>query len=209
MASADCLLQTVGHIGKPPARRTILGEQVKLLIEPAVIVRQTSRHPIVAVPNLARLVSGRRFRRAAKERQRRLDQLTVGRGGRGARAISKWASAGQAEGKVDTTYRQAFKRCMPELLSWVVTVIRVSKYKASDGFPGPSSSIRHPLSVFPSLRRGPPRPDQTLRDRVLNFEASDLDASQKATTLLAGQCPAKVSPVATRTRVPARWTDRR
>ncbi len=42
---------------------------------------------------------------------------------------------------------------MPDLLSWVVTVIRGSKYKASDVFPGPGSNIRHPLSVFPSLHR--------------------------------------------------------
>ena len=44
---------------------------------------------------------------------------------------------------------------MPGLLSWVVTVIRVSKFKASDVFPGPGSNIRHPLPVFPSLHRVP------------------------------------------------------
>ena len=44
---------------------------------------------------------------------------------------------------------------MPGLLSWVVTVIRGSKYEASDVVPGPGSSIRHPLSVFPSLHRVP------------------------------------------------------
>ena len=44
---------------------------------------------------------------------------------------------------------------MPGLLSWVVTVIRSSKFKASDVFPGPGSNIRHPLSVFPSLHRVP------------------------------------------------------
>ena len=37
---------------------------------------------------------------------------------------------------------------MPGLLSWVVTVIRVSKFEASDVFPNPGSNIRHPLSVF-------------------------------------------------------------
>jgi len=42
---------------------------------------------------------------------------------------------------------------MPGLLSWVVTVIRDSKFKASDVFLGPGSNIRHPLSVFPSLHR--------------------------------------------------------
>ncbi len=44
---------------------------------------------------------------------------------------------------------------MPGLLSWVVTVIRGSKYEASDVFPGPGPNIRHPLSVFPSLHRVP------------------------------------------------------
>ena len=44
---------------------------------------------------------------------------------------------------------------MPGLLSWVVMVIRGSKYKASDVVPGPGSNIRHPLSVFPSLHRVP------------------------------------------------------
>jgi hypothetical protein len=44
---------------------------------------------------------------------------------------------------------------MPGLLSWVVTVIRDSKFEASDVFPGPGSTIRHPLSVFPSLHRVP------------------------------------------------------
>ena len=44
---------------------------------------------------------------------------------------------------------------MPGLLSWVVTVIRDSKYKASDVGLGPGPNIRHPLSVFPSLHRVP------------------------------------------------------
>ncbi len=44
---------------------------------------------------------------------------------------------------------------MPGLLSWVVTVIRGSKFEASDVFPGPGSNIRRPLSVFPSLHRVP------------------------------------------------------
>ena len=44
---------------------------------------------------------------------------------------------------------------MPGLLSGVVTVIRGSKYKASDVVPGPGPNIRHPLSVFPSLHRVP------------------------------------------------------
>ncbi len=39
--------------------------------------------------------------------------------------------------------------------SWVVTVIRVSEYEASDLFLGPGPSTRHPLSVFPSLHRVP------------------------------------------------------
>jgi hypothetical protein len=44
---------------------------------------------------------------------------------------------------------------VPGLLSWVVTVIRDSKFKASDVVPGPGSNIRHPLAVFPSLHRVP------------------------------------------------------
>ena len=51
---------------------------------------------------------------------------------------------------------------MPGLLSWVVTVIRVSKYEASDVFLGPGSNTRHPLSVFPSLHR-------VLRDQFPGF----------------------------------------
>ena len=42
---------------------------------------------------------------------------------------------------------------MPGLLSWVVKVIRDSEYEASDVVPGPSSNIRRPLAVFPSLHR--------------------------------------------------------
>ena len=41
----------------------------------------------------------------------------------------------------------------PELLSWVVSLIRDSKFEASDVFPDPGSNIRHPLSVLPSLHR--------------------------------------------------------
>ena len=44
---------------------------------------------------------------------------------------------------------------MPGLLSWVVTVIRGSKYEASDVVLGPGPNIRHPISVFPSLHRVP------------------------------------------------------
>jgi len=44
-------------------------------------------------------------------------------------------------------------------------VIRVSKYEASDVFPGPGSNIRHPLSVFPSLHR-------VLRDQFPGFIGS-------------------------------------
>ena len=51
---------------------------------------------------------------------------------------------------------------MPGLLSWVVTVIRGSKYEASDVVPGPGSNIRHPLSVFPFLHR-------VLRDQFPGF----------------------------------------
>ncbi len=51
---------------------------------------------------------------------------------------------------------------MPGLLSWVVTVIRGSKYEASDVVPGPGSNNRHPLSVFPSLHR-------VLRDQFPGF----------------------------------------
>jgi len=41
------------------------------------------------------------------------------------------------------------------MLSWVVMVIRISEFEASDVVPGPESNIRHPLSVFPSLARDP------------------------------------------------------
>jgi hypothetical protein len=51
---------------------------------------------------------------------------------------------------------------MPGLLSWVVTVIRGSKFEASDVVPGPGSNIRHPLSVFPFLHR-------VLRDQFPGF----------------------------------------
>jgi hypothetical protein len=51
---------------------------------------------------------------------------------------------------------------MPGLLSWVVVVIRGSKFKASDVVPGPGSNIRHPLSVFPFLHR-------VLRDQFPGF----------------------------------------
>ena len=51
---------------------------------------------------------------------------------------------------------------MPGMLSWVVMVIRGSKFKASDVGPGPGSNIRHPLSVFPSLHR-------VLRDQFPGF----------------------------------------
>ena len=39
-----------------------------------------------------------------------------------------------------------------------MTVIRSSKYEASDVFPGPGSNIRHPLSVFSFLPPGPAGP---------------------------------------------------
>ena len=48
------------------------------------------------------------------------------------------------------------------MLSWVVMVIRSSEFEASDVVPGPESNIRHPLSVFPSLRR-------VLRDQFPGF----------------------------------------
>ncbi len=47
---------------------------------------------------------------------------------------------------------------MPGLLSWVVTVIRGSKFEASDVVPGPGSNIRHPLSVFSFPPPGPAGP---------------------------------------------------
>ena len=47
------------------------------------------------------------------------------------------------------------QRCIPGMLSWAVSVIRNSKFKASDVFPDPGSNIRHPLSVLPSLHRVP------------------------------------------------------
>ena len=46
-----------------------------------------------------------------------------------------------------------------------MTVIRNSKYEASDVFPGPGSNIRHPLSVFPSLHR-------VQRDQFPGFNSS-------------------------------------
>ena len=45
------------------------------------------------------------------------------------------------------------QRCIPGMLSWAVSLIRNSKFKASDVFPDPGSNIRHPLSVLPSLHR--------------------------------------------------------
>ena len=54
------------------------------------------------------------------------------------------------------------QRCIPGMLSWAVSLIRDSKFKASDVFPDPGSNIRHPLSVFPSLHRVP-------RDRFPGF----------------------------------------
>ena len=54
------------------------------------------------------------------------------------------------------------QRCIPGTLSWAVSVIRNSKFKASDVFPDPGSNIRHPLSVLPSLHR-------VLRDQFPGF----------------------------------------
>jgi len=54
------------------------------------------------------------------------------------------------------------QRCIPGMLSWAVSVIRNSKFKASDVFPDPGSNIRHPLSVLPSLHR-------VLRDQFPGF----------------------------------------
>ena len=54
------------------------------------------------------------------------------------------------------------QRCIPGTLSWAVSVIRNSKFEASDVFPDPGSNIRHPLSVLPSLHR-------VLRDQFPGF----------------------------------------
>ena len=54
------------------------------------------------------------------------------------------------------------QRCIPGMLSWAVSGIRNSKFKASDVFPDPGSNIRHPLSVLPSLHR-------VLRDQFPGF----------------------------------------
>ena len=54
------------------------------------------------------------------------------------------------------------RRCIPGLLSWAVSLIRNSKFKASDVFPDPGSNTRHPLSVLPSLHR-------VLRDQFPGF----------------------------------------
>jgi len=54
------------------------------------------------------------------------------------------------------------QRCIPGMLSWAVSLIRISKFKASDVFPDPGSNIRHPLSVLPSLHR-------VLRDQFPGF----------------------------------------
>ena len=54
------------------------------------------------------------------------------------------------------------QRCIPGTLSWAVSLIRNSKFKASDVFPDPGSNIRHPLSVLPSLHR-------VLRDQFPGF----------------------------------------
>ena len=47
---------------------------------------------------------------------------------------------------------------MPGLLSWVVMVIRGSKYEASDVVPGPGPNIRHPLFGFSFPPPGPAGP---------------------------------------------------
>ena len=54
------------------------------------------------------------------------------------------------------------QRCIPGMLSWAVSGMRNSKFKASDVFPDPGSNIRHPLSVLPSLHR-------VLRDQFPGF----------------------------------------
>ena len=54
------------------------------------------------------------------------------------------------------------QRCIPGMLSWAVSLIRNSKFEASDVFPDPGSNIRHPLSVLPSLHR-------VLRDQFPGF----------------------------------------
>jgi len=54
------------------------------------------------------------------------------------------------------------QRCIPGMLSWAVSLIRNSKFDASDVFPDPGSNIRHPLSVLPSLHR-------VLRDQFPGF----------------------------------------
>jgi len=48
------------------------------------------------------------------------------------------------------------------MVSWAVSLIRDSKFKASNVFPDPGSNIRHPLSVLPSLHR-------VLRDQFPGF----------------------------------------
>ena len=57
------------------------------------------------------------------------------------------------------------QRCIPGMLSWAVSLIRNSKFEASDVFPDPGSNIRHPLSVLPSLHR-------VLRDQFPGFNSS-------------------------------------
>ena len=54
------------------------------------------------------------------------------------------------------------QRSIPGLLSWAVSLIRTSKFNASDVFPDPRSNTRHPLSVLPSLHR-------VLRDQFPGF----------------------------------------
>ena len=50
------------------------------------------------------------------------------------------------------------QRCIPGMLSWAVSLIRNSKFEASDVFPDPRSNIRHPPFGFAFPPPGPAGP---------------------------------------------------
>ena len=104
-------------------------------------------------------------RTTSPESRRQIAEVTNGRVAPGVATRGSHRSGRahiSASGSSDAGFAIQPKRCMPGLLSWVVTVIRGSKYEASDVFLGPGSNARHPLSVFPSLHR-------VLRDQFPGF----------------------------------------
>ena len=94
--------------------------------------------------------------------------------------------------------------CMPGLLSWVVTVIRGSKYEASDVVPGPGSNTRHPLSVFPSLHRVPAGPVPRLHQYYEGAATSSRPSRRTSFPSFGGTSVALVMFAPRRTSAPSR-----